>query len=860
MALSKTCTAGPAVTILLILFLLFSTSLAAQTGLPTDVQSQSSAKQSFADQPLEEVLKRFSSEGINLLYSSNYVRPEMMIRVVPDSQNPLEQITEILEPFGLKLKPAGNSYLVVRFDSGQHAATDSSLVLIIRNSESIAELQKLQLSSEPEIQRLLRHGDGLYELFPDRPGEYWITAALPGYQLNKTQVQYSGETTGLVMLDLKKAPRGIEEVSVSASRYILFSSSEFVIDQKTIEVSPLLARDPVRAAQRLQGTAADGLSAQSHYRGGLLNESGIYLNGLKLLEPFHIRDYHSIFSTIGAQMIAGIQVYTGGFPAEYGDDMSGVMLMDSKTPAEPMHTEVGLSLFYASLLNSGHSKDQRFDWLISARRSNLQYVLNEELGEPQYFDIFTALGFNPNDSTRLTLNALYTDDEVRLVTENESSEMEQSVSDVINKTIWLTLENDWQHGMSSDTTLAYTEYSNRRVASVDDPEKLISNVNDFRNVNSLSIRNSMKFETNFGHTFKWGLEFGRQNAKYKYDGQAEYFGWVSTYPGIQNPNAYQINTKPKGNIYAAFLSDRFAATDSLSLELGVRWDKQTYTNTSDSSQISPRASALFSLGSNSELRLSAGRYYQAQQIQGMQVEDNIDHFFRPQYADQLIAGYQWTMGDYKFRVEAYYKRYEHLAPRFENLFDPLQLTPEFQFDRVMLVPESARAKGLEVSVDYAAGENFSWWASYTLSKVTDLIDGEDQRRSWDQPHAIQAGLAWQKRLWDVSVATRVHTGWPTTVLYLTYDPVTGDPQPVPGERSAKRFKTFASLDFRVSRRFSVRYGELTGFIEATNATNRSNPCCVEYGEETDSAGNLFFESNTENWLPVVPSIGLLWKF
>jgi len=860
MALSKICTAGRAGTFLLILLLLFSTSPAAQTGPPTNVRVQGSATHQLAGQPLEEVLKRYSSKGINLLYSSNYVRPEMMIRAEPVSQIPLQQIAEILEPFGLKLKTAGNSYLVVRSDSGERAVTGSSLVLIVRNPESMPDLQKLQLTSEPEIQRLVNHGGGLYELFPEQSGEYWITAALPGYQLKKTEVQYSGETTGLVMLDLKKESSGIEEVSVSASRYILFSSSEFVIDQKTIEVSPLLARDPVRAAQRLQGTAADGLSAQSHFRGGVLNESGIYLNGLKLLEPFHIRDYHSIFSTIGAQMISGIEVYTGGFPVEYGDDMSGVMLMDSKTPAEPMHTELGLSLFYASLLNSGHSKDQRYDWLISARRSNLQYVLNEEYGEPQYFDVFTAVGFNPSANTRLTLNALYTDDEVRLVTESDQSELEQSISDVINKTIWLTLENDWQHGLSSDTTLSFTEYSNRRVAAINDPEELVSSVSDFRNVNSLSIRNSMKFETHFGHTFKWGLEFGRQKAKYNYAGQAEYFGWESTYPGIQNPNAYQINTKPKGNTYAAFLSDRFSVTDSLSLEPGVRWDQQTYTNTSDSSQISPRVSALYSFSNNSEFRLTAGRYYQSQQIQQMQVEDDVDHFYRPQYADQLIAGYQWSAGDYKFRAEAYYKNYAQLSPRFENLYDPLQLIPEFQFDRVMLAPESARAKGIELSVDYAASETFSWWASYTLSKVTDLIDGQDQRRNWDQPHAIQAGFVWQKGMWDVSVAARAHTGWPTTVLNLDYDPITGDSQLEPGKRNAERFKTFASLDFRVSRRFAVRHGELTGFIEATNATNRANTCCVDYGEEVDIAGNTYLEANKENWLPVVPSIGLLWQF
>ena len=43
------------------------------------------------------------------------------------------------------------------------------------------------------------------------------------------------------------------------------------------------------------------------------------------------------------------------------------------------------------------------------------------------------------------------------------------------------------------------------------------------------------------------------------------------------------------------------------------------------------------------------------------------------------------------RVEAYRKYYRRINPRFENLFDPLVLLPEAEFDRVRIAPDSARA-------------------------------------------------------------------------------------------------------------------------------------------------------------------------
>ena len=124
----------------------------------------------------------------------------------------------------------------------------------------------------------------------------------------------------------------MESVIVSASRYSIsrdIAASKSSFDQRTIQNLPDIGEDPIRAAQRLPGAAASGASAVAHFRGGEAGDIGIMLNGQWLFDPFHIRDYQSIFSAIDARAIEGIEVYTGGFPVRYGDRMSGLVLMDS---------------------------------------------------------------------------------------------------------------------------------------------------------------------------------------------------------------------------------------------------------------------------------------------------------------------------------------------------------------------------------------------------------------------------------------------------------------------------------------------------------------------------------------------------
>jgi len=63
----------------------------------------------------------------------------------------------------------------------------------------------------------------------------------------------------------------------------------------------------------------------------------------------------------------------------------------------------------------------------------------------------------------------------------------------------------------------------------------------------------------------------------------------------------------------------------------------------------------------------------------------------------------------------------------------------------------------------------------------------------------------------------------------------------------------------VSRDFALSRGDLTVFAEVTNALDRRNPCCTDYSYDYVD-GLLTLERDERHWLPLVPSIGVLWKY
>ena len=451
-----------------------------------------------------------------------------------------------------------------------------------------------------------------------------------------------------------------------------------------------------------------------------------------------------------------------------------------------------------------------------------------------------------------------------MVLENDIEEREESNSDTENTQVWLRLDSQWTDELQSTTLLSVASLRNRRVASTEDVEDYVSLVNDERRIREFTFRQDWSWDADDRHRILWGLQFQRGEAEFDYSGQVTYFEFAALLAGTEETSLRSVQAQPDVDSFSLYLSDKWRIRDRTILDWGLRWDTQTFTTGTSGSQLSPRLSLLHAIGDNTELRFSWGRFHQSQAVGDLQVEDGIDRYWPAQRADHLIAGFEHHFDDrYSLRVEAFRKSLDRLRPRFENLFDPFSVNRELAPDRVRIDPLEARMNGVEVSLRYEPSERFGWWAGYSLSRAVDSVPGGNELRSWDQRHAFLGGLSWSNERWDIGIAASVRSGWPRTPLTLaqTVDEEGElDLQPVIGKRNSKRYPAFASLDARVSRKFDVRRGSLSVFLEVTNLTNRRNVCCSDFDFEEDAAGEDVLDAGEDFWPPLLPAVGILWEF
>lgn len=818
----------------------------------------------YAGRSVVELIDEFREAGYQFAYSSSLVTADLKVVTEPVADNPVDIVREVLRPHRLTIKEQAGLFLVVRSDAA--GGLSGNILLVVTNKGSEQPVAKPELTINPPLAGAHELTPGVVEFSNVAPGSYAFEIAAIGYDRARRIVDvWPGETT-VVTVGLAVVRAEIETIAVSASRYEILrelATSRFVLDQRSIQNMPDIGEDPIRVTQRLPGAAASGASAKTHFRGGEESEIGILLNGHSLFDPFHVRDYQSIFSAVDARAIEGVEVYTGGFPVRFGDRMSGLVLMESLDAMQPRHTEIGVSIFNTSVLTAGSTADRR--WVFSARRGNLDLVIDEKFGQPKYYDVFGELEFDFSADTSLSINALLAHDQVQVITESDPEEIEQVTSKTRNAQFWLQLENRWSSELKSKTVLSTVSFENLRDGSLNDYEKIVGTVYDERSVQQFGFRQDFSWTSSDSHLVQWGLQANYSDADYEYHSQAEYFSLQALFPGRDETSSLDLTASPEGSNFSLYFSDRWKVSARTVFEWGLRWDDQTYTDLPSDAQISPRINLMHGITPKTELRFSWGRYHQAQAVHELQIEDGITNFWPAQKADHLIVGLQTVIRDnYSLRIEAFQKEIGDVRPRFENLYNPLGVIPELQPDRVRLDPSGAQSTGIEISIEHSDGPR-NWWASYTLSRATDRINGSDQLRSWDQRHAGQAGISWSGDKWDVAFAASVHTGWPATLLSLVEDGVDEDGEAVfvavPGVRNDVRLETFASLDFRVSRRWQLDRSTLMAFFEVSNVANRNNECCYDYDfEEDEDTGEEFLERSMDYWLPLMPAVGILWEF
>jgi outer membrane receptor protein involved in Fe transport len=814
----------------------------------------------YLGRAVQSVIDELRAAGSPLVYSSNLLPPTLRVESEPTSTAPLALAREVLAPHGLTVRDEAGIWLVVRGEPPVPApALPARLILTVQGAYSGLPISAGTVQMDAPTGPVVAVADGRAEITDIAPGRHSLTVRGQGFLPERLTVSATAGAEIAVTVALFEAVAKLDEITVVASRYdvtneIQPSAAYFSRDE--IEALASVGDDTVRVAHRLPGVASNDFSARPYVRGGATNEFAVLLDGVRLIEPYHLRDFQGMVSAVDQRIVDTAAIHAGGFPAEYGDVLSGLMVVEPREPTELAH-EIGLSVLYTSLLSSGTFAGERASWLISARNSNLDRVVADDIGEPSYSDVFVRVGADLGNKHRLTFGGLEFRDDLVFTPKDTAPDREEAASDTYNEQLWLKLESVWSEQLSSDTWLYSTRFESSRKESVADLDEIVGIVDDHRELDLLGLKQAWRYGQSDRQLLAFGFDVEQSDATYRYSSAVTRLGVLASLGGTAPP-LRDLEVAPSGRSFAAYVSDRVRATEKLILDLGVRWERQDYLPADFDEQWSPRAGLLYRLGERTDLRMSYGSFFQPEGLLDLQVEDGVVDFSRAQDASHSIISLERRLvGTLAMRAEYYRKRTRHARPRYENQFDPLVLVPELRASRVRIAPEQAEARGLELLL---SGEQpVSWWVGLSFARVVDDIDGVSVPRSWDQENALSAGVIWRVGSWDLSGAASLNRGWPVTEVTVTTLP-SGEVVAQAGQRNDTRLPSVRRLDFRASKDFMVGSGALRFFAEVANLTDRENPCCLVFDPVTLPDGSPGLERTERARFGATGNVGLLWQF
>ncbi len=735
--------------------------------------------------------------------------------------------------------------------------------------------------------------EGLFMVNNVPIGSHTILFTSIGYMPKRITMEIlaDGQEFNMGIVPLTASEISLSEVVVSPGSYSIMekvaSTSSVSLSEENLK-NMAFAEDITRAVSRLPGISASDYTSKFAIRGGEADEVLISLDGMELYEPFHQRDYSGgLFCIVDIEAIRGVDLMTGGFSAAYGNRLSGVFGMKSKSVMdESRHTKLGLSIMNAQLYTDGKFAMNKGSYVISARRGMLDLSLkaigNQEWF-PTYYDGFIKVEYAVRPNHILSAHFLRSGDKTYIDNDPEADVFDEFETSYNNSYGWLTLRSYFSKDLDARTILYCGNINHYRSGGYDKYEasdKGFVLLDDKRDYSYIGIKQDWSLSRFAKVHFRFGFDAKELWADYQYFSAIHELRINSNEELFMYDKELNISLKPKGEQVGSYLNVRYKILPKLVGESGIRYDFASYTNDNN---ISPRISLLYIMSNQTSIRAAYGYYYQSQFINAMDVNHGITEFDQAELAVHYVVGLEHNfLNGVSMRIEGYYKDYSNISPQWQNLRDHLESFPESRNDNARVIFNGITSKGIEIFLTYDKGNKISWWFSYALAQALDDIqdiefDGLLIERTGlvprlnDQRHTIYADINYRPTAsWHFSASWHYYIGWPRTDYTYRYQEIAPDTlhfYPVHAEFNGTIYPAYHRLDLRINKSFDVSYGDITTFLQIINVYNRENLKKFDLDASSDNGaysldadGNYLAVEDNKYWLGFLPVFGVNWEF
>jgi hypothetical protein len=611
-------------------------------------------------------------------------------------------------------------------------------------------------------------------------GRHQVDVAQLGYETAHFEIDVSEVGSELLTVYLRESALPVEEVTVSASTFGKVGRSEgAVIRRSDVVGTPGGAADVFQALRTLPGINAPNEGAAVYVRGGDPSETLIRLDGGDIGHPYHYEGASGgLFSTIDSYMLKSAFFSSGGFGAQYGGVLSGVLDIETQDPLNLRTVSLGANLAGGSASTSWALVPDRLSVIASVDHSvpkllfDIYGTSSDYETVPSSSNAFVKLLGRYSRTGRLSLAYLEAHDHVGVIAYylNSNHVYDEVAANHLGS---LQLVDVIAGALALRATAVLQRYENHSDYGPFGAER--SERNGQINLDltwPIASRNSLAFGANLRRRDTHILgEYPADSTNYDADApiRVENIQSRIDYPG------YYLEDKLRiwGPIYATL----GARADHLS-----RPDRWTYD---------PRGALAWRVDEHQTVRVAAGRYHQPADPRFLDpVYGNPD--LEPLAADHVIAGYEWKSSFGNVRVEGYRKNYRDLVTQ-----DSVTYYANGGF---------GHTRGIDVFVQ-GTYRWLSGWISYGFmdARRKELDDPEEVTAAYGVRHSLTLVSQYlATSSWSIGTRYTYGSGRPfTPVIGATYDVAQDRYLPVYGPHHSALLPEYHRLDLRLTRLFTL---------------------------------------------------------
>ncbi|WP_347839331.1 TonB-dependent receptor [uncultured Draconibacterium sp.] len=738
--------------------------------------------------------------------------------------------------------------------------------------------------------------NGHFEFRNLTPGFIRIEASFVGYKKAiSAEVEVNNASTHFIEILMDKSVSELDEVTVKASPFR--KTVESPVSLRTIgigeiEKSPGANRDISKVIQSFPGVqSTPAYRNDIIIRGGGPSESRFYLDGVEVPFINHFATQGASGGPVGilnADFIREVNYYSGAFPANRGNALSGVMefnQIDGNEDKINFRGTLGASEIAATL---DGPIGEKTNFVFSVRQSYLQFLFSAL--ELPFLPTFTDMQFKVrtrfDKRNELTLIGLGANDlfELNEDIENPDDEQKYILSQIpVNEQWTYTLGAVYKHYRDNSYqtfVVSRSHLNNGAYKYLENDES--SEENKILDYNSEEVENKLRFE-NTSRMDGFKLNFGANLDFVTYTNNTQ----TRRFLGGQ-PVDVSYNTDLNLVKYGLFAQlSRSVFNERLALSIGVRADANNYSSSMNNllDQFSPRFSAAYSLTDKWSLNFNTGRYYQLPAYTSLGYKENdelVNKSNNLKYiaVNHLIGGIEFRpQSAVLFSAEAFWKGYSDYPYSVNDQISLANKGADFGVvgDEEVLSISEGRAYGAEFQTRINATKGFNFNLSYTLVR-SEFKDASDTYipSSWDSEHLITLTTTKDlKRNWRIGARWRFVGGLPYTpwdleksALVEAWD-LQGGPYYDYSQLNAKRFDPFHQLDLRVDKSYYLNKITAKFYLDIQNLYNfqaQENDIIVR---AEDANGNFITVDNGTRYVlnqiesksgTVLPTVGIIIEF